>query len=156
MSGASPLITPWDHDNDGIRDDIDEDDDADGMHDEDEIMLWPTRFARNSTNPWDHDDFGNGEGMAHPANPHTGPDAIDIDDDNDTWDDVDFDILEEGRTCERLDPQGNPTGVTERASDWDHDNDCILDEDDKLPTRVELGEYDGQNYTVPDLSLINI
>ena len=30
-----------------------EDDDADGMHDEDEIMLWPTRFARNSTNPWD-------------------------------------------------------------------------------------------------------
>ena len=37
-SGVSPLVSPWDHDNDGIRDDIDEDDDADGMHDEDEIM----------------------------------------------------------------------------------------------------------------------
>ena len=36
------------------------------------------------------------------------------------------------------------------SSDWDHDNDCIPDEDDKLPTRVELGVYDGQNYTVPD------
>ena len=57
---SDPFITPWDHDNDGIRDDIDDDDDADGMKDEDEVMLWPTRFGSESTNPWDHDDFGNG------------------------------------------------------------------------------------------------
>ena len=141
-SGVSPLVTPWDHDNDGIRDDIDDDDDADGMHDEDEIMLWPTRFGRNSTNPWDHDDFGNGEGMANPSNPYTGPDVVDLDDDNDSREDGNYDILEEGFNSD-------PCYNGNLSSDWDHDNDCIPDEDDKLPTRVELGAYDGQNYTVP-------
>jgi len=128
---ANPLVAPWDHDNDGLRDDIDLDDDADGMHDEDEIMLWPTRFARNSTNPWDHDDFGGGEGLANPSDPFTGPDAVDLDDDNDSREDADFDILEEGETA-----WCNSTNVT--SSDWDHDNDCVLDEDDKIPTRVEM------------------
>ncbi len=142
-SGVSPLISPWDHDNDGIRDDIDEDDDADGMHDKDEILLWPTRFGSNSTNPWDHDDFGNGEGIAHPNNPYTGPDAVDLDDDNDSREDGNFDILEEGYNSD-------PCYNGNLSSDWDHDNDCIPDEDDKLATRVELGSYDGQNYTVPD------
>ncbi len=135
---ATPLVSPWDHDNDGLRDDEDDDDDEDGMKDEDEIMLWPTRFNRESTNPWDHDDFGDGVGIANPMNSSTGPDAIDDDDDNDTWEDLDYDVLEEGQTCERLDPQGNPTGVTEPASDWDHDNDCVPDNDDKIPTRVNL------------------
>ena len=32
-------IAPWDHDNDGLRDDIDLDDDEDGMNDEDEVCL---------------------------------------------------------------------------------------------------------------------
>jgi hypothetical protein len=130
-NGTNPLTAPWDHDNDGLRDDIDLDDDSDGMMDEDEIILWPTRFNRNSTNPWDHDDFGNGEGIANPSDPHTGPDAIDLDDDNDTRDDGDFDHLEEGYTafC---------AGFNVTSSDWDSDNDCLLDEDDKIPTRVEM------------------
>ena len=67
------ITAPFDHDNDGTRDDIDEDDDEDGMHDEDEVILWPTRFNRNSTNPWDHDDFGDGEAMANPNDAGTGP-----------------------------------------------------------------------------------
>ena len=130
-NSITPFITPWDHDNDGIRDDLDLDDDSDGMHDKDEIMLWPSRYGRNSTNPWDHDDFGNGEGIAHPLDPYTGPDAIDRDDDNDSREDLDHDILEEGYpiTC-------NNTQTL--SSDWDHDNNCILDEDDKIPTRVNM------------------
>ncbi|MDP6900110.1 MAG: hypothetical protein QGF94_04670 [Candidatus Thalassarchaeaceae archaeon] len=130
-NGVNPLTAPWDHDNDGLRDDVDLDDDSDGMHDEDEIILWPTRYGRNSTNPWDHDDFGNGEALSDPSNPYTGPDVRDLDDDNDTREDTDYDILEEGHTafC-------NGANVT--SSDWDHDNDCVLDEDDKIPTRVEL------------------
>ena len=69
--GALPydFVAPFDHDNDGTRDDIDEDDDQDGMHDIDEVMLWPERFNRNSTNPWDHDDYGNGEALANPNDP---------------------------------------------------------------------------------------
>ena len=50
---AISLTQAFDHDNDGDRDDIDVDDDEDGMHDIDEVMLWPERFNRNSTNPWD-------------------------------------------------------------------------------------------------------
>ena len=50
-TGVNALIAPWDHDNDGLRDDIDEDDDADGMHDEDEIMLWPSRFGTQFDQP---------------------------------------------------------------------------------------------------------
>ena len=138
LAGATPFVSAWDHDNDGERDDIDPDDDADGMHDEDEVLLWPLRFARNSTNPWDHDDYGDGEGIANPLDDHTGPDAVDMDDDNDTWEDTDYDVLEEGQVCERLDAQGNPTGVTEPASDWDHDNDCLLDDDDKPPTYITM------------------
>jgi len=135
LGGASPWVAPWDHDNDGLRDDLDDDDDQDGMHDEDEILLWPTRFGSNSTNPWDHDDFGGGLGMPDPNNNTRGADLVDIDDDNDTHADTDFDVLEEGNTivC-------NGSSVT--SSDWDHDNDCTPDEDDKIPTRV--------NMTVPD------
>ena len=123
MAGATPFISPWDHDNDGLRDDIDEDDDADGMLDEDEVMLWPTRFDSESTNPWDHDDFGNGSGIANPSDPSTGPDAIDNDDDADNRTDVDWDHLEEDWNL---------------SSDWDSDNDGIPDEDDKIPTRITL------------------
>ena len=119
---AVSITAPFDHDNDGTRDDLDEDDDEDGMHDEDEVLLWPTRFDRNSTNPWDHDDFGDGEGIANPTDPSTGPDAIDNDDDNDTRTDVDFDIVEDA----------------DLTSDWDHDNDGILDADDKAPTYITL------------------
>ena len=90
MTGA------FDHDNDGLRDDIDDDDDEDGVEDKDEILVWPIRFDRNSTNPWDHDDFGDGEALANPLDPSTGPDAIDNDDDNDTRVDADHDHLEEG------------------------------------------------------------
>ena len=86
----------WDHDNDGLRDDIDLDDDSDGMKDEDEIMLWPSRFGLNSTNPWDHDDYGSGEALYNPNVPGTGPDALDNDDDNDGREDTDFDYLEQG------------------------------------------------------------
>ena len=96
-----PMVFAFDHDNDGMRDDLDEDDDQDGMKDEDEVLLWPTRFGRNSTNPWDHDDFGDGEAMANPNDPFTGPDSIDTDDDNDTREDTDFDVIEEGFTYQR-------------------------------------------------------
>ncbi|MCH1592095.1 MAG: hypothetical protein L7R66_03780, partial [Candidatus Thalassarchaeaceae archaeon] len=123
QSGATPFITPWDHDNDGLRDDVDDDDDADGMKDKDEVMLWPTRFNSESTNPWDHDDFGNGSGIANPTDPSTGPDAVDNDDDADNRTDVDWDHLEEGWNG---------------SSDWDQDNDGIPDEDDKIPTRITL------------------
>ncbi len=123
LATATPLISPWDHDNDGLRDDIDLDDDADGMLDKDEIMLWPSRFGQQSTNPWDHDDFGNGSGIADPSDPFTGPDAIDEDDDSDQRPDRDWDHLEEDYS---------------NSSDWDSDNDGILDEDDKIPTRINL------------------
>ena len=123
LNTATPFISAWDHDNDGLRDDIDLDDDSDGMEDKDEIMLWPSRYGSESTNPWDHDDFGGGEGIANPSDPTTGPDAIDIDDDNDSRIDADWDQLEE--------EDGN-------SSDWDSDNDGILDEDDKIPTRITL------------------
>ena len=124
--GALPydFVAPFDHDNDGTRDDIDEDDDQDGMHDIDEVMLWPERFNRNSTNPWDHDDYGNGEALANPNDLTTGPDVNDTDDDNDTRDDLDYDVLEEGFTSD-------PCYQGALSSDWDHDNDCVLDEDDK-------------------------
>ena len=128
---AISLTAAFDHDNDGERDDIDTDDDEDGMLDDDEVLLWPTRFNRNSTNPWDHDDFGDGEGLANPLDPSTGPDAIDNDDDNDTLVDADFDHLEEGET-------GFPCYSGAESSDWDHDNDCVLDEDDKAPTFITL------------------
>ena len=116
------MIAPFDHDNDGTRDDLDKDDDEDGMHDIDEVLLWPTRFNRNSTNPWDHDDFGDGEALANPNDASTGPDAIDADDDNDTRVDTDFDHIED----------------TELSSDWDHDNDGIPDADDKAPTFITM------------------
>ena len=116
------ITAPFDHDNDGTRDDLDEDDDEDGMHDEDEVLLWPTRFDRNSTNPWDHDDFGDGEALANPMDSSTGPDAIDDDDDNDTRVDLDFDHTEDA----------------ELTSDWDFDNDGISDADDKMPTYITL------------------
>jgi hypothetical protein len=124
-------VAPFDHDNDGLRDDIDVDDDQDGMHDKDEVILWPTRFSRNSTNPWDHDDFGDGEAMADPSGNSTGPDAVDNDDDNDTLWDSDYDHLEEGETSSSC-YQG------QESSDWDSDNDCVLDEDDKSPTYITL------------------
>ena len=123
LNTATPFISPWDHDNDGLRDDIDLDDDSDGMLDKDEIMLWPSRFGQESTNPWDHDDYGNGTGPANPSDPFTGPDAIDEDDDNDERPDRDWDHLEEDWS---------------NSSDWDSDNDGILDEDDKVPTRINL------------------
>ncbi|MBJ24430.1 MAG: hypothetical protein CMB64_07160 [Euryarchaeota archaeon] len=121
----------WDHDNDGLRDDIDLDDDADGMKDEDEIMLWPSRFGSNSTNPWDHDDMGSGEALYNPNDNTTGPDSLDVDDDNDGLVDEDFDYLEENEIA-------FPCYNGAQSSDWDHDNDCILDEDDKTPTFVTL------------------
>ena len=61
------------------------------MHDIDEVMLWPERFNRNSTNPWDHDDYGNGEALANPNDLTTDLDVNDTDDDNDTRDDLDYD-----------------------------------------------------------------
>ena len=122
LANQTPWISPWDHDNDGIRDDLDLDDDSDGMHDEDEILLWPQRYNNESTNPWDHDDFGGGLGIANPSDPSTGPDVIDNDDDNDSRIDVDWDQIEDN----------------ELSSDWDSDNDGILDEDDKIPTRVNM------------------
>ena len=128
---AISITAPFDHDNDGARDDIDEDDDEDGMNDEDEVLLWPTRFDRNSTNPWDHDDFGNGEGIANTLDPNTGPDAIDQDDDNDTRNDLDFNHLEETYTS-------TPCYNGGESSDWDSDNDCNLDRDDKAPTFITL------------------
>ena len=131
-SGVFP-VSPWDHDNDGLRDDIDLDDDSDGMEDQDEVLLWPLRYGRNSTNPWDHDDYGFGEALANPNDNHTGPDSIDVDDDNDSRDDTDFDVLEEGHITDSC-YMGN------ESSDWDHDNDCLLDEDDKIPTRISFDD----------------
>ena len=101
------------------------------MLDDDEVLLWPTRFNRNSTNPWDHDDFGDGEGLANLLDAGTGPDAIDNDDDNDTLVDADFDHLEENET-------GFACYGGAESSDWDHDNNCVLDRDDKAPTFITL------------------
>ena len=64
----------------------------------------------------------------------------DNDDDNDSRDDLDYDILEEGHTS---DPCYNGTA----SSDWDHDNDCIPDKDDKIPTHI--------NITVPQVLWID-
>jgi len=125
------LTSAFDHDNDGLRDDIDKDDDQDGMEDIDEILVWPIRFNRNSTNPWDHDDFGDGEALANPSDNSVGPDAIDTDDDNDTLEDTDFDHLEENEIS-------FPCYNGAPSSDWDFDNDCVLDEDDKAPTFITL------------------
>ena len=127
-------IAPWDHDNDGIRDDFDDDDDYDGMKDEDEVMLWPSRFGLESTNPWDHDDFGGGVGIANPANNSTGPDYFDVDDDGDGRVDLNWNNPSDGNWA-------NPSNKTEDgalSSDWDADNDGILDDDDKIPTRITL------------------
>jgi len=124
LESVTAMVSAWDHDNDGLRDDVDKDDDEDGMKDEDEVLLWPTRFGSQSTNPWDHDDFGNGSGIANPLDPFTGPDAIDQDDDADNRTDTDFNQLEE-----EYDPE---------TSDWDSDNDGILDADDKIPSRITL------------------
>ena len=135
LATSTPLVSPWDHDNDGIRDDEDEDDDEDGMKDEDEILLWPTRYNKESTNPWDHDDYGNGEGIYNWLNSSTGPDAQDDDDDNDSRVDTDYDVLEEGHNS---DPCYNGS----LSSDWDSDNDCIPDKDDKIPTRVNISMSD--------------
>ncbi len=132
LAGPTGLVSAWDHDNDGERDDLDDDDDSDGMHDVDEVLLWPLRFGMNSTNPWDHDDYGFGEGLANPLDSRTGPDSIDDDDDNDTWDDLDYDVLEENHVCTDI------GGGTSAASDWDSDNDCILDDDDKATTYITL------------------
>ena len=129
------LTQAFDHDNDGLRDDIDDDDDEDGMKDKDEILVWPIRFDRNSTNPWDHDDFGDGEALANPTNNTTGPDAIDVDDDNDNLEDFDFDHLENDET-------GFPCYNGAESSDWDSDNDCVLDKDDKAPTFITLNAPD--------------
>ena len=129
------LTQAFDHDNDGLRDDIDEDDDEDGMEDKDEILVWPIRFDRNSTNPWDHDDFGDGEALANPSDSFTGPDAIDEDDDNDTLEDIDFDHLEN-------DEIGFPCYNGQESSDWDSDNDCVFDKDDKAPTFITLDAPD--------------
>ena len=130
-----PLVSAWDHDNDGIRDDIDDDDDADGMKDEDEVMLWPSRFGMESTNPWDHDDFGDGFGIANPSNNTTGPDAIDVDDDSDGRLDLDWNDPSIG-------DQPNSDNKFEEfdggSSDWDSDNDGYLDDDDKIATRITL------------------
>ena len=126
VEAAISLTAPFDHDNDGTRDDIDPDDDEDGMADEDEVLLWPLRFDAESTNPWDHDDFGGGLGIANPSDPSTGPDAIDNDDDNDSRIDIDYDIVEDAHTGDACN------------SDWDSDNDCILDADDKAPTFITL------------------
>ena len=132
---AISLTQAFDHDNDGLRDDIDEDDDEDGMKDKDEILVWPIRYDRNSTNPWDHDDYGDGEALANPSDPSVGPDAIDNDDDNDSRIDPDFDHLEDG---EINDPCYNGA----ESSDWDFDNDCLLDADDKAPTFITLNVPD--------------
>ena len=131
----SGLVAAFDHDNDGLRDDIDDDDDEDGMKDKDEILVWPIRFDRNSTNPWDHDDFGDGEALANPSNNTTGPDAIDVDDDGDSLEDFDFDHLENDET-------GFPCYNGAESSDWDSDNDCTLDKDDKAPTFITLNAPD--------------
>ena len=53
-------------------------------------------------------------------------DAIDNDDDNDSRIDIDYDIVEDAHTGDACN------------SDWDSDNDCILDADDKAPTFITL------------------
>jgi hypothetical protein len=128
-------IAPWDHDNDGIRDDFDEDDDQDGMKDEDEVMLWPSRFGTESTNPWDHDDFGGGVGLANPSNNSTGPDYFDVDDDGDGREDLDWNSPSPGNWPLPSNKTEEASGV---SSDWDSDNDNILDYDDKITTRISL------------------
>ena len=128
-------IAPWDHDNDGIRDDFDDDDDYDGMKDEDEVMLWPSRFGSESTNPWDHDDFGGGVGLANPTNNSTGPDYFDVDDDNDGREDADWNNPSSGDWPTPANKIEEASGV---SSDWDSDNDGILDHDDKIITRITL------------------
>ena len=93
------------------------------MKDEDEVLLWPTRFDRNSTNPWDHDDFGNGEGIANPLDSNTGPDAIDEDDDNDTRADLDFN--HSGRNVHQQLSHATTAPRNQRLGF--SDNDCKLD-----------------------------
>lgn len=142
--GVNLHISRWDHDNDGDRDDLDEDDDEDGMKDKDEVLLWPQRFFTNSTNPWDHDDYGNGEGIWNPNDPLTGPDGQDIDDDSDyegtrgdwTLDTEQWETVSEGGAYYPT----NCTGALS-SSDWDRDNDCVLDADDKWPTRIYLDNF---------------
>ena len=131
IEAAISITAPYDHDNDGLRDDLDKDDDEDGMQDIDEVLLWPLRFDAESTNPWDHDDFGGSLGIANPLDPSTGPDVIDNDDDNDSREDNDWDHLEENFNTDLC------YGGAE-SSDWDHDNDCVLDADDKAPTFITL------------------
>jgi len=128
-------IAPWDHDNDGIRDDMDDDDDYDGMKDEDEVMLWPSRYGSESTNPWDHDDFGGGVGLADPTNNSTGPDYFDVDDDNDGREDADWNNPSSGDWPTPANKIEESSGL---SSDWDSDNDGLLDHDDKIPTRITL------------------
>ncbi len=131
------ITAPFDHDNDGLRDDLDDDDDQDGMKDEDEVLLWPRRYNSRSTNPWDHDDFGGDDGIANPNDPNTGPDAIDNDDDNDTREDNDYDVLEEGYVVDPNSPWCASI-IGSVSSDWDSDNDCVPDEDDKMLTTITL------------------
>ena len=141
---AVPYVSAWDHDNDGLRDDIDLDDDSDGMKDEDEVMLWPSRFNRESTNPWDHDDFGNGSGIYNPSDNTTGPDVMDVDDDGDGFPDLDwnnpsigFEPNAENKIEDPSSPNIPPCQLGTTVSlDWDSDNDCTLDEDDKPATRI--------------------
>ena len=128
-------VAPWDHDNDGIRDDIDEDDDYDGMKDEDEVMLWPSRFGLESTNPWDHDDFGGGVGIADPNNNSTGPDYYDVDDDNDGIEDLDWNNPSVGNWAI---PANKTEELSGSSSDWDSDNNGVLDDDDKITTKISL------------------
>ena len=135
LGGSYPFIAAWDHDNDGIRDDVDTDDDSDGMEDHDEVLLWPLRFNSRSTNPWDHDDFGGDDALDNPNNNYTGPDVVDVDDDNDSREDGDFDHLEENFNTD-------PCYAGSLSSDWDSDNDCIPDEDDKAPTNITLAMPD--------------
>ena len=141
-------IAPWDHDNDGIRDDIDEDDDYDGMKDEDEVMLWPSRFGMESTNPWDHDDFGGGVGIANPTNNSTGPDYFDVDDDNDDRADLDWNNPSVGSWAI---PSNKTEESSGSSSDWDSDNDGVLDDDDKIPTRITLSTQPILGRTKTDL-----
>ncbi len=136
LGTADFWISRWDHDDDGIRDDVDLDDDEDGMLDHDEVLLWPQRFFKNSTNPWDHDDYGGGEALADPGNQLTGPDGFDRDDDTDLRVDDDHDHYEEG-----FPPHSNCSSDP-ASSDWDFDNDCILDKDDKRPTRIVLYPFE--------------
>ena len=106
------------------------------MHDEDEVLLCGLCVLdQESTNPWDHDDFGGGVGIANPNDPSTGPDGIDNDDDNDSREDADYDHLEEGFTSD-------PCSGGAQSSDWDSDNNCVLDADDKAPTYITMNVRD--------------